>query len=433
MPEQVENEIRTQDDLARDNRAEKTHAEGPRSGKKKIIVRVIILLAIAALAYGGYRFWVHLSDVESTDDAEIDGQIHAISSRVGGQVTDVLVLNEQFVNKGDVLLRLDPQDYQIAIDKAKADLADATATLQSAQADVPITSVTSASTLSGARSSSQDAGAAVSAAEQQLQASRAKLQSAEANVRVAEANLAKAQGDVDRYKSLVNKDEISKQTYDQAAATAAAARATVDAQNAMVAEARQNISVSEQGVVQARARLAQTESTVESASTGPQQVKMADARVRADEAKVQQEKAALDQAELNLQYTTVVAPASGIVGMKTVTVGQNVTSGEQLMAVVPLDGLYVTANFKETQLKNMRVGQPVKIKVDAYGREYSGKVQDIGGASGAKFSLLPPENATGNYVKVIQRIPVRIEFNPGQDKEHLLRLGMSVDPTVSVR
>ncbi len=160
---------------------------------------------------------------------------------------------------------------------------------------------------------------------------------------------------------------------------------------------------------------------------------MADARVRAAEAKVQQEKALLEQAELNLQYTTIVAPGNGVVGMKTVTVGQNVSPGEQLMAIVPLDGLYVTANFKETQLKKMRVGQPVKIKVDAYGREYSGKVQDIGGASGARFSLLPPENATGNYVKVVQRIPVRIEFDPGQDKEHLLRLGMSVDPTVYVR
>ncbi len=206
-----------------------------------MVVRIIILLVIAGLAYGGYRIWQYYSTVESTDDAQIDGQIYAISPRVAGHVTEVLVQNEQLVNKGDVLVRLDPQDYEVAITKAKADLADATATLQSAQAEVPITSITSSSTLSGARSGAQNASAAVSAAEQQLQASRAKLQSAEANVQVAQANFEKAQGDVDRYKMLVGKDEISKQTYDQAVATAAAARATVDAQKAAVAEAQQNI------------------------------------------------------------------------------------------------------------------------------------------------------------------------------------------------
>jgi membrane fusion protein (multidrug efflux system) len=400
---------------------------------KKVAIRTAVVVAIAVLLIGGYVIWKELSKVESTDDAQIDGPIHSISSRIAGHVVQVMVNNEQPVNAGDTLVQLDRKDYEVAVAKARADLADAVATLQSSRTDVPIMAATTAGTLSGAESSRQDMRAGVSAAEQQVGAARARLVSAEANVRAAEANASKAAEDVARYKMLVDKDEISKQQYDQAVANANAARATLDAQKSTVVEARQNISAAEKAVDQARAKVAMAEATIESARTGPQQVMVTEARARSAEAKVQEQQALLEQAELNLQYTTIVAPVNGIVGKKTVAEGQNVSSGQELMAIVPLDGLWVTANFKETQLKQMRLGQPVNIKVDAYDREYTGKVQFIAGASGSLFSLLPPENATGNYVKVVQRIPVRIALDPGQNGDHLLRPGMSVVPKVRVK
>jgi membrane fusion protein (multidrug efflux system) len=400
---------------------------------KTVIVRIVIAIVLLGLAGFGYGMWKRMQEVETTDDAQVDGQIYAISSRIAGHVSEVLIEDHQFVKQGDVLARLDPKDYQVALAKAKADLADAMATLASSRTDVPITSVTTSSTLAGAKSSRLDATAAVSGAEQQLGAARARLTTSQANVRVAEANYAKAAQDVTRYKMLVDKDEISKQQYDQAIASAEAARATLDAQKAQVAEAQQNISVAENAIEQARARVSQTDATIESAMTGPQQVKVTEAKVQSAQAKVEQQKALVEQAELNLQYTTIVAPVTGIIGKKNVEVGVNLSPGQQLLAIVPLDGIWITANFKETQLRRMKVGQSVTIKVDAYDREYHGKILRMAGASGAKFSLLPPENATGNYVKVVQRIPVRIALDPGQNEDHLLRPGMSVVPSVQLQ
>jgi membrane fusion protein (multidrug efflux system) len=404
-----------------------------RRSVKTIVIRIVVALVIVAAAIAGYQIWRDLQRFESTDDGQVDGSIYAISSRISGHVAEVLIQDEQIVKAGDVLLRLDPKDYEVAITKARADLADASANFQSMHRDVPIMSTTTSSSLSSAKSGRLDASAAVSGAEQQLGAARARLATAEANVRAAEANSNKAAQDVARYKALVEKDEISKQQYDQAIATAEAARATVDAQKALVNEAEQNISAAEKSVDQARARVLQSDAAIESAMTGPQQVGVSEARAQSAQAKVEQQRALLEQAELNLQYTTVVAPVSGVIGRKAVEAGNNLAAGQQLMAIVPLDDIWITANFKETQLKNMRVGQPVKIKVDAYDREYTGKVLRLAGASGAKFSLLPPENATGNFVKVVQRIPVRIVLDPGQNEDHLLRPGMSVTPTVQVR
>ena len=403
------------------------------TSKKKIVGRIIGLLIVIGLAVGGYMVWQQLSKVESTDDAEIDGHIMAVSARVSGHVVAVPVEDEMYVKQGDVLAQLDKADFEVAVSKAKADLEESLATLQSSRTDVPVTSTTTSSTLSGAESSHQDATIGVAMAEGQLAVSRAKLTTAQANVRAAQANATKASQDVERYKTLVAKDEISKQQYDQAVSAAEGAKATVDAENAMVVEAQQAIEVAQTSVAQARARVAQAQATVQSAMTGPQQVAIADAKVKSALAKVDQQRAALEQAELNLSYTTITSPASGIIGKKNLDVGQNVSAGQQLMAIVPLDDVWVVANFKETQLKEMKPGQPVKIKVDAMDRTYTGKVERIGGASGAKFSLLPPENATGNYVKVVQRIPVRILFDPGQNSDHVLRPGMSVDPTVQVR
>jgi membrane fusion protein (multidrug efflux system) len=348
-------------------------------------------------------------------------------------VIEVPVEDEQVVKAGDVLVKMDPKDFEVALAKAKADLAEAVASLNSTRTDVPITTATTSSTLSGARSGRADATAAVSAAEQQLSAARARLETAEANVRVAEANDSKAAQDVARYKMLVAKDEISKQVYDQAVSAEEAARATVDAQKAQVAEARNNISAAEKSVEQAQARVEQAEASIQAAMTGPQQVKVTEARALSAAAKVEQEQTAVEQAELNLQYTTIYAPVSGVIGKKTVEVGNNISAGQQVMAIVPLEAIWITANFKETQLRHMKVGQPVTIKVDAFDREYKGHILRFAGASGARMSLLPPENATGNFVKVVQRLPVRIALDPGQNQDHLLRPGMSVLPTVEVQ
>jgi membrane fusion protein, multidrug efflux system len=399
----------------------------------KALGRIVIIIVLLVLVSGGYMFWLHLAKFESTDDAQVDGQIYAISSRISGHVIDVKVEDEQEVKAGDVLVMLDPKDYEVAVAKARADLADAVATYSSTRSDVPITSVNTKSTLNTANSSRLDASAGVAGAERQIGAARARLGTAQANVRVAEANFTKATQDVERYKQLVSKDEISKQQYDQAVAAMEAARATLDAQKATVNEAAQNIQVAEKNVEQAQTRVQQADAQIQAALTGPQQVKVTEAKAQSAAAKVDEQRALLDQAELNLKYTTIVAPIDGVVGKKNVAMGQNTAAGQELMAVVPLDNLWVTANFKETQLQKMRVGQTVKIKADAYDREYTGKILRLAGASGARFSLLPPENATGNYVKVVQRIPVRIALDPGQNNDHLLRQGMSVTPTVQLQ
>jgi membrane fusion protein (multidrug efflux system) len=396
---------------------------------KKLIGGVVV----AVLAVAAYFVWLETRKTETTDDAQIDGRIIAVSPRIAGHVVEVPVEDQQVVNKGDVLVKLDPKDYEVAVAKARADLEDATAQLQTFRGDVPLTSATTSSTLSAAKSARQDAAVAVSWNEQQLSAAKARFASAQANVKVAEANANKVAQDVERYKILVAKDEISKQQFDQAVAASEAARATVEAAKAAVVEAQHGISAAEVAVEQAKARLAQADANVETAMTGPQQVAITESRVKAALAKVAQQRAVLEQAQLNLSYTMVVAPATGVVGRKSVEVGQNVAAGQQMMAIVPLDDIWVTANFKETQLKYMKPGQPVTIEVDATGREYTGKVERFAGASGAKFSLLPPENATGNYVKVVQRIPVRISLDPGQNEDHSLRPGMSVVPAVRIR
>jgi membrane fusion protein, multidrug efflux system len=395
--------------------------------------KIIGLIVFVVLVGGGYYIWQEMQKTESTDDAEIDGDVVAISSRVAGHVVEVPVEDEQVVNKGDVLVKLDPKDFEIAVERAKADLNNELANLQTSRRDVPLTSATTASTLSGAKSSREDAAEAIAYAEQQQSVAQARLSLAQANVKVAEANATKAAQDVERYKMLVAKDEISKQQYDQAVAASEAAKATVDAQKAAVVEAQHGVTAAEVGVEQARAKLGHADAEVQNAMTGPQQVNITESEVAVAQAKVAQRQADLDQALLNLQYTTVVAPVGGIIGKKNINAGQNVAVGQQMMAIVPLDNLWVTANFKETQLKEMRLGQKVKLSVDAYGRDYNGTVERIAGASGAKFSLLPPENATGNFVKVVQRIPVRIALDPGQNSEHLLRPGMSVVPSVRVR
>jgi len=402
------------------------------SGLKIALKWVVALAILGGLGYFGLQFWRELSRVESTDDAQIDGTIAPVSARIAGHVARVEAEDQKPVQGGQVLVELDRKDFEVAVEKARAELADAEATVASAREDVPIASQSTSSALDSARSTRQDAEAQLSGVEHALGAARARLNSAEAGVKVAQAQATKAAQDLERSKVLVAKDEISRQDFDQAAAAAEAAQATVEERQAMVAEARQNVSAAEKTIEQARARVAEASAAVENAMTGPRQVKVSEARMQAALAKAAEKRAELEQAQLNLSYTVITAPRNGMVGRKAVEVGQNIAPGQQLMSIVALDDIWVMANFKESQLKDMKLGQSVTFDVDANGRTYTGRLERISGASGARFSLLPPENATGNFVKVVQRIPVRISVDPGQNQDQALRPGMSVTPRVHI-
>jgi membrane fusion protein (multidrug efflux system) len=380
--------------------------------------RLYIVIAAIVLIVGGIFAWRYFSSYESTDDAEVDGHLMPLSARISGYVSVVNVDDNQFVHKGDVLVEIDPRDYQTALDQAKANLASAVATAHSLNINIPVTSVSTTSQTSSSQADIDNAQAGIVAARQQYDASQADLLQAQ-------ANNVKSQNDLVRYKQLVDKQEISEQLYDQAVAAAASG-------NAQVAAAKANVSAANQQITQARARLAQAEATYRSSQTGPQQVASTRARALSAEADVQEKQAALEQAELNMQYTKLRAPVDGVVS-KSVEVGMNVQPGQQLLTIVPLNDVWVTADFKETQLKYMRPGQRAEFKLDANGRTYKGHVDSIANSSGARLSLLPPENATGNYVKVVQRIPVKIVLNPGQNSDDYLRLGMSVEPKVYVK
>jgi membrane fusion protein, multidrug efflux system len=380
--------------------------------------RGLLILALA-LVVGGIFIWRYYSAQESTDDAQIDGDIYPISSRIKGHVIAVEVENNVFVKKGTILVRIDPTDYDVALERAQADYAMARARAQASRVGVPITSINSSSGISSAQARVEQAQAAIAAAEKQSLAAQAK-------VTQTQADYAKAKSDLERYAQLIKKDEISQQQYDHALQTTQADSAAVVATQSAALAADQEIQL-------ARARLLQTQADLRASKVGPQRVRVSRAEAEAADAAVKTAKANLDQAQLNVDYTTIRAPVDGIVGKKSVEPGQNVSVGQALMAVVPVEGLYVTANFKETELRNMRPGDPATIHVDAYNRNYKGHVLNIAGATGERFSLLPPENATGNYVKVVQRIPVKIVFDPGQDPQHLLRVGMSVEPTVATK
>lgn len=387
---------------------------------RKILAGGLLLLAVlVGVGYIGRNVFLY----EDTDDAQVNGHIMPLSTRINGQVLAVRIIEGQVVHAGDVLLRIDPKDYEVAVAQAQANLADAEASAASSHWNVPIMSVSTRSNLDSASTAVTNAEAGVKSAEQNFESAKAALSQAE-------ANSAKTDADLNRYQKLVAKEDISHQLYDQATAAAIANRAAAVSAQAAVLSA-------EQGVRQAEGKLLQAKADLRSAQTAPQQVSMIRARADAADAQVLQRKAQLDQAELNLGYTTIRSPVTGIIGKKTVEVGQNVGVGQELVEVVPLDDIWVTANFKETQLVHMRPGQAVDVNVDAYGRAWKAHVTNMGGGTGSVFSLLPPENATGNYVKVVQRVPVRIDFDrlPGGEfnAEGLLKPGLSVEPDVRVR
>lgn len=392
--------------------------------------RLVGIAAVAVLAVVALVLW-HYSGRQSTDDAQIDGHITQISARVGGTVIKVAVKDNQFVEAGALIAQLDPRDYQVAVDRARAELADAQAMASAASTGVPIAQVSTSSSLQTASGALQEANAGVSAAEHQVESARAQLVAAQARAREKEATAAKTARDVERLRALVARDEIAQQQFDAAVAAADAARAAADAARSDVAAAETGIGVAQQRAGQARAAAAQAKAGLQTARTAPDQLKVTRAQAASASARVQQAAAALAQAQLNMERTTISAPSAGIVSRKQIEIGQVIQAGQPILALVSLDDVWVTANYKETQLKNVRAGQRVAVDVDALGgREFRGHVDSIAGATGARFSLLPPENATGNYVKVVQRVPVKIVLEPGQDSDHLLRPGMSVVPTI---
>ena len=391
-----------------------------------ILIGVIVVIVIAA----GTWLWA-TSGRESTDDAQVDAHVTPIAARVGGTVLNVPVADNQQVEAGALLVQIDPRDYEVALDKARAELADAEATLVAARANVPITQSTATGNVAAARGGVEQAQAGIVEAQQAVDGARSRLATAQARLRENEANATKAAKDVERLKALLAKDEIPQQQYDATVAAAQASAAAADSARAQVEEADTGIRVAESRLMQARAGESRATAQLHASQTTPEQVTAMRARVDAGEARVKQLAAAVKQAELSLEYATVKAPVTGIVSRKTVEPGQVIQPGQPLMSVIPLDRVWITANFKETQLEDMRPGQRVAVEVDAYGgKEFSGKVDSIAAATGARFSLLPPENATGNFVKVVQRIPVKIVLDEGQDPDRLLRPGMSVTPTV---
>ena len=386
---------------------------GKRSYKRWIFLTAFIVLAIA-----GVFLWHHLAGFESTDDAQVDVHIYPVSARISGYIQKVDVDDNQWVKEGSTLVEIDPKDYEVTLARNQATLETSEASAKSSNIDVPISSVDTSSQLKSAASEIKNAEAAILAAEKQAAAAHARILEARAeNV--------KAQDDVSRYRLLLAKEEVPKQTYDHAYAVAATDVAAVAAAEADEAAAQQAIQ-------EAHSRLSATEARYEDAQAGPQRVASTRDKALSAMADVKQKSAAVEQAQLNLGYTRILAPVAGEV-TKKVVVGLNVDPGEQLLTVVPLDQVWITANFKETQLKHMRVGQKAEIDLDSNGRTYHGHVDSIAGATGPIFSLLPPENATGNYVKIVQRIPVKIVLDPGENRDRQLRPGMNVEAKVYLR
>jgi membrane fusion protein (multidrug efflux system) len=398
------------------NEGEEPETAQPNQKRRGIAILVVAILALVAIG-----IWWHSTYSEDTDDAQINGHLIQVSARIAGQVAKVDVDENQVVKAGDTIAELDPSDYQIAVENAGAALASAQANAAAADVNVPLTTINTGSNLSSADANVSGSQAGVGQAEKQLDA-------AHARVTQAQANFTKAQADLERYKPLVEKDVISKQQFDAAVAAS-------DATKAAVADARANEQAAVDAVKVALEREAQAQAGLKYAQTGPQQVAAQSARARQAQAQVQEAQAKLDQAKLNLSYTKIVAPVAGIITRKSVEINQNVAPGQNLLTLVSLEGLWVTANFKETQLKHMSAKQPVEIEVDATGKTYHGIVTQIGGATGSVLSLFPPENATGNYVKVVQRVPVRIDFTDlaSEDSNHELRPGLSVEPVVRVK
>jgi membrane fusion protein (multidrug efflux system) len=387
----------------------------------RTLKRILLASLLLATLGGTLAYWLNARHFEDTDDAQVDGHFAQLSTRITGTVNYVnpLVENDRHVMAGTLLLELDPRDYDAELEHANANLKTKEAKARAAQLQIPIIEASAFSELHLAEAARQEALAGVIAAQAELVAAQHRVQQDEAVA-------SRAERDRLRYASLVEKREISRSFYDARDTEAATTAQALDSDRAAA-------DAAEQRIAQMRSLVAQREAQVTSARTAPQ--KSFDARALSDSALGEQDQARADvhTAELNLSYTKVYAQVSGVVGHKTVELGHRVQPGQTLLTVVPIDDIWVTANFKESQLRHMHPGQPVTIHVDTFGRDYKGAVEDMAGAAGPLFSLFPPENASGNYVKVVQRFPIRIHIEPNQDPQHELRPGMSVEAKVRVR
>jgi len=392
---------------------------------------LLILGALAALGAVGSYLWVHSLNRVSTDDAQVDGHIDPVSAKISGNIIEVLIDDNQEVKKGQVLVRIDPRDYQAKVDQEQAALEVAESLARAAGVNVPLTRGTTASGTSSADAQLSGAEAQLEQAKLDYQkASSNDIAWARSNVNTAQATADRAKADLERMKPLVDKVEISKIQYDSYVAAARVADSELDAARNKLAAAGQDADTKKAAMLNAQARVAQARAMVQEAQANLQQVNVREADVASAEAKIAQARADLEVAKLNLSYTTVVAPIDGAVTRKSVEVGQIIQPGQGLLMLVPLQNVWVTANFKETQLATVRDRQKAEVKADLTGDTYSGHVDSIAGATGTRMSLLPPENATGNYVKVVQRIPVKIVLDPIPNGVHVLRPGMNVDATI---
>jgi membrane fusion protein (multidrug efflux system) len=386
-------------------------------GRRRAFTIFFIVLLLAAV--GALLWWLHARNYESTDDAQVDAHLNPVTARIDGTITRVYVDDNQWVKPGDPLVDLDPRDREAALNQVLAQLGQAKSQVTGQLPNVPITSVENATNIETAQAEVANSEAALAAAKRDYQVAEAKLAESE-------ANNGRAQADLARYKTLVAKEEVSQQEYDQIAATAKAQAATVAASRASLQSAAQTVD-------QRRAQLQQSESKLaQYRRNGPRQIEIRKAMVAANRANAENARAQVESRRLELSYTKISAPVAGIVMKRSAEVGAHISAGQQLMMIVQMADVWVTANYKETQLRLMRPGQPATIHVDALNRDFEGYVENIGGATGSISSVLPPENATGNYVKVVQRIPVRVRFKPNQAGLERLRPGMSVEPNVRI-
>jgi membrane fusion protein, multidrug efflux system len=392
-------------------------APPPTRGRGRAFIIFFLFLFIAAGV--GLYFWLQSRQFESTDDAEVEAHLSAISSRVDGAITRVYVDDNQLVKAGDPLVDLDPRDFQVTIDQTRAQLAQARSQVTALRPNVPITQIESSTNITGAEADVATAEATVGVAERDRESALARLAEAQANA-------AKAKADLSRYTLLIKNEEVSQQEFDQVAATAKAQDATVDANRAAVESAARTVQQRQAQLAQVKSRLSQYQ------TNAPAQLAIREANVQSQQANEQTAQAMLEQAELKLGYTKIVAPAAGIVLKRSAEVGERINAGQQLLMIAQIGDLWVTADFKETQMHNIHPGQSARIHVDALRLDFEGYVETIGGSTGAVASVLPPENATGNYVKVVQRIPVRLRFKPNQSGLDRLRPGMSVEPDVRI-
>jgi membrane fusion protein (multidrug efflux system) len=387
------------------------------AGRNRAFIIFFLVLIVAAIA--GVFYWLHARQFEETDDAYVEMHLNPVSPRVDGVILKVYVEDNQIVHAGDPLVDLDPADYKVSLSQAQAALAQARSQVTAQQPNIPITQVENVANISSAQANLANTRAMVAAAEHDRDAASARLTEAEANNN-------KAQADLARYKILIAREEVSQQEYDQIAATAAAQAASVTANRAAVQSAARIIDQRHAQVQDAESRVRQYQ------QTATENVAIRQAAVRSEEANSRTESTKVEQAQLKLNYTKIVAPVSGIVMKRSAEVGAHVSAGQQLLTIAQSGDLWVTANFKETQLLDVKSGQAVRIHIDALKRDFDGYVENIGGGTGAISSVLPPENATGNYVKVVQRIPVRLRFKTGQNGLDRLRAGMSVEPEIRV-